>query len=100
MLNESFQGHVYSLTEQINKFEEVTLPELEAELGCNSTHLLSKYLFVVGVGGNDYTFNYFRPSLSGSTILDQGFASNLTNSLSQHLKVRSKIRNQKKIASI
>ncbi|KAH9757992.1 Lipase GDSL domain-containing protein [Citrus sinensis] len=82
----SFLGHVYSLTEQINKFEEVTLPELEAELGCNSTHLLSKYLFVVGVGGNDYTFNYFRPSLNGSTILDQGFASNLTNSLSQHLK--------------
>lgn len=88
MWNETFQGHVYSLNEQIHKFEKVTLPELEAELGCKSTYLLSKYLFVVGVGGNDYTFNYFQPSFNASTILDRVFASNLTNSLSQHLKVR------------
>ncbi|CAB4319937.1 unnamed protein product [Prunus armeniaca] len=55
----SVAGNVINLSQQIRDFEEETLPELEAELGCKSSESLPSYLFVVGVGGNDYMFNYF-----------------------------------------
>ncbi|BFG41058.1 hypothetical protein CerSpe_273320 [Prunus speciosa] len=64
----SVAGNVINLSQQIRDFEEETLPELEAELGCKSSESLPSYLFVVGVGGNDYMFNYFARnshSLSG-----------------------------------
>ncbi|XVF63244.1 hypothetical protein PTKIN_Ptkin09bG0072000 [Pterospermum kingtungense] len=76
---------VISLNQQIRNFEEVTLPELENQLGRKSREILANYLFVVGAGGNDYSFNYFlrRPDQHVSL---HAFTANLTHSLSQQLK--------------
>lgn len=76
-----------SLNEQIKKFEEVTLPELESQLESSSTDSLSKYLFVVGSGGNDYTLNYFFTK-SQANLSVQAFTANLTTTLSTQLKVK------------
>ncbi|KAK1554017.1 hypothetical protein Q3G72_006694 [Acer saccharum] len=84
----SLAGHVISLNEQIKKFEEVTLPELKAQLGHSSSSRdsLPNYLFVVGSGGNDYSFNYFLKYPNSNLTTLQSFTLNLTNLLSQHLK--------------
>ncbi|CAN6543773.1 unnamed protein product [Malus baccata var. baccata] len=76
---------VISLSQQIRDFEEVTLPELEAQLACNSSQSLPRYLFVVGVGGNDYMFNYFLKR-SYLQIDLQTFTATLIASLAQKLK--------------
>ncbi|KAK6114752.1 hypothetical protein DH2020_007021 [Rehmannia glutinosa] len=52
-------GNVISLNQQIRNFENVTLPDLEQQLGDKSREILSQSLFVVGSGGNDYSLNYF-----------------------------------------
>ncbi|XP_021661702.2 GDSL esterase/lipase At5g08460 isoform X2 [Hevea brasiliensis] len=78
-------GEVISLNQQIRNFETVTLPELEAEMGMQSRELLKNYLFVVGTGGNDYTFNYFLKPSNESVSLE-AFTANLTHSLSKQLK--------------
>lgn len=75
-----------SLNEQIKKFEEVTLPELNVQLEGNSKESIPKYLFVVGSGGNDYTLNYFLTK-SGTNISLEAFTDNLTITLSHQLKV-------------
>ncbi|PQM36873.1 GDSL esterase/lipase [Prunus yedoensis var. nudiflora] len=57
-------GYFYNLGSYIGYISESP----EAELGCKSSESLPSYLFVVGVGGNDYMFNYFARnshSLSG-----------------------------------
>ncbi|XP_015886206.3 GDSL esterase/lipase At1g29670 [Ziziphus jujuba] len=77
-------GNVITLNEQMRNFEEVTLPELEAQLGCKSAQSLPQYLFVVGTGGNDYSFNYFL-NPNGNTSLE-AFTANLTLTLSQKIK--------------
>ncbi|KAE8100305.1 hypothetical protein FH972_018215 [Carpinus fangiana] len=77
-------GHVISLSQQIRNFEKVTLPDLEAQLERRSRVVLPKYLFVVGTGGNDYSFNYFLGK-SDSNVSLQAFTANLTASLSQKL---------------
>ncbi|KAL5776483.1 hypothetical protein ACOSP7_009409 [Xanthoceras sorbifolium] len=88
----SLAGHVISLYQQIKNFEEVTLPELKAQLGHRHSHSsmvslsLHNYLFVVGTGGNDYSFNYFLKYPKSNLTTLQSFTLNLTNSLSQHLK--------------
>ncbi|KAK8579872.1 hypothetical protein V6N13_143034 [Hibiscus sabdariffa] len=75
---------VITLNQQIRNFEEITLPELEQQLGCKS-EVLKDYLFVVGTGGNDYSFNYFL-GRGGNNVTLQAFTANLTNSLSLQLK--------------
>ncbi|KAJ4846095.1 hypothetical protein Tsubulata_016734 [Turnera subulata] len=80
-------GHVMSLNKQIRNFEEVTLPELGAQMGYNGTReLVGNYLFVVGSGGNDYSFNYFLRQTNYNNVSLQVFTANLTNSLSSKLK--------------
>ncbi|KAK9270275.1 hypothetical protein L1049_025852 [Liquidambar formosana] len=79
----SFAGHVISMNQQIESFKTVTLPELEAQLGCGSRESLPHYLFVVGAGGNDYTLNYF---LARTPISLQLFTANLTTALSSQLQ--------------
>ncbi|KAG7942790.1 hypothetical protein I3843_15G005300 [Carya illinoinensis] len=83
----SLAGQVINLKQQIRNFEKVTLPELEAQVGRRSGGggLLPNYLFIVGTGGNDYSFNYFL-SKSNSNVSLQAFTANLTASLSQQLK--------------
>jgi hypothetical protein len=75
-----FQVPVMSLRQQIANFEAVTLPDLRGQMhgsmatrghrmkGQNSFHecYLSKCLFVVGTGGNDYLLNYFNPRNNGT----------------------------------
>ncbi|CAN6555455.1 unnamed protein product [Malus baccata var. baccata] len=79
-------GHVINLNQQIRNFEEVTLPELEAERGrCTTSQSLDNYLFVVGTGGNDYSFNYFLTTSTRNVTLET-FTANLTASLSTQLK--------------
>ncbi|XP_021809302.1 GDSL esterase/lipase At1g29670-like [Prunus avium] len=81
----SLAGHVINLNQQIRNFEEITLPELETQLGCRSPQSLPNYLFVVGTGGNDYSFNYFLRSSNQNVSLEI-FTANLTASLSRQLK--------------
>ncbi|KAI3464430.1 hypothetical protein Pfo_021093 [Paulownia fortunei] len=78
-------GNVISLNQQIRNFEEVTLPELELQLGEKSTEILSQFLFVVGSGGNDYSLNYFL-GLANSNVSIEAFTANLTTTLSLQLK--------------
>ncbi|KAK1371863.1 GDSL-like Lipase/Acylhydrolase superfamily protein [Heracleum sosnowskyi] len=88
ILNESGNtagGSVPSLDEQIKNFEEITLPELQSQGETSSRKSLSKYLFVIGCGSNDYVLNYFRNG-SESNISVQDFTANLTTNLSSHLK--------------
>ncbi|XP_062022709.1 GDSL esterase/lipase At1g71250-like [Rosa rugosa] len=84
----SLAGRVMSLNEQIRNFEEVTLPELKTQLGlgCSTSFesSIDKYLFVVGTGGNDYSFNYFLANPHNVSL--QVFTANLTSSLSTKLK--------------
>ena len=75
-----------NLNQQLRNFEKVTLPELEAQLGHRSRVVLPNYLFVVGTGGNDYSFNYFLMKSSINVSLEV-FTANLTSSLSQQIKV-------------
>ncbi|GMI83217.1 hypothetical protein like AT1G29670 [Hibiscus trionum] len=78
---------VITLNQQIRNFEEITLPDLEQQLGCKgrSSEVLKNYMFVVGTGGNDYSFNYFLRRGNINVTL-QAFTANLTNSLSLQLK--------------
>ncbi|XP_050214754.1 GDSL esterase/lipase At4g16230-like [Mercurialis annua] len=87
-------GEVISLNEQLKNFEEVTLPELKAEVGKRSGEVLKKYLFVVGSGGNDYTLNYFL-NLSDANVSLQFFTANLTKSLSTQLQKLYKLGGRK-----
>ncbi|GLT41440.1 hypothetical protein SLA2020_155060 [Shorea laevis] len=79
-------GNITSLNQQIKNFEEVTLPQLEKEMSCKGIDLVANYLFVVGSGGNDYSFNYFLKRSNRSSASLQAFTSNLTLTLSQQLK--------------
>ncbi|KAL4280382.1 hypothetical protein GQ457_03G029310 [Hibiscus cannabinus] len=75
---------VITLNQQIRNFEQITLPELKQQLGCKA-ELLKNYMFVVGTGGNDYSFNYFLRRGDNNVTLE-AFTANLTNSLSLQLK--------------
>ncbi|CAK7323601.1 unnamed protein product [Dovyalis caffra] len=77
-------GNVISLNQQIRNFEEVTFPVLEAQIGFKR-ELLPKYLFVVGTGGNDYSFNYFLRQSNANVSLEV-FTANLTEKLSGQLQ--------------
>ncbi|CAK9153449.1 unnamed protein product [Ilex paraguariensis] len=81
----SIAGQVISLSQQIRNFEDVTLVDLEEQLGCKSTESLPEYLFVVGTGGNDYSFNYLLSAASSNVSLET-FTANLTTTLSHQLK--------------
>lgn len=70
------------MNEQIRLFEEVTLPNLEN----SSRESLSKYLFVIGSGGNDYTLNYIL-NISRSNVSVEAFTDILIATLSSQIKV-------------
>ncbi|KAJ0086429.1 hypothetical protein Patl1_07880 [Pistacia atlantica] len=79
-----------NLNAQIDNFETVTLPALEAQLGSKRSDFLPNYLFVVGTGGNDYLFNYFTPKFIFKNATDlhpEVFAENLANLLYQKLHI-------------
>lgn len=87
------QGNVTSLSQQIENFATKTLPGLESQLGCKSRESLPHYLFVIGSGSNDYTFNYYaRNSSSNVNVSLQAFTANLTALLSGQLKVKLHLR--------
>ncbi|XP_050367039.1 GDSL esterase/lipase At4g16230-like isoform X2 [Argentina anserina] len=81
----SIAGNATSLSQQVLDFEEVTLANLEAQLGCNCSQSLPSYLIVVGVGGNDYMLNYFLRKLY-IQISIENFTANLIASLAQKLQ--------------
>ncbi|KAL6211378.1 hypothetical protein ACLB2K_016605 [Fragaria x ananassa] len=83
-------GNATSLSQQVMDFEVVTLAELEAHLGCNSSQSLPNYLIVVGVGGNDYMLNYFLRKLY-LLISIETFTANLIASLDQKLQANSPV---------
>ncbi|KAL6209421.1 hypothetical protein ACLB2K_020363 [Fragaria x ananassa] len=78
-------GNATSLSQQVMDFEVVSLTELEAQIGCNSSQSLPNYLIVVGVGGNDYMLNYFLRKLY-LLISIETFTANLIASLDQKLQ--------------
>ncbi|KAJ8644928.1 hypothetical protein MRB53_006676 [Persea americana] len=84
----ALSGGVISLSQQVRNFENVTLPELRAQQGGNdhwfSSHL-SKSLFVIGTGGNDYLLNYFLRSGPTQKISLQDFTRTLITDLSKQL---------------
>ncbi|CAN6194828.1 unnamed protein product [Urochloa humidicola] len=96
-------GEVVSLRQQISNFEAVTLPDLRAQMrGAAATAgghrikrqdlfqrcYLSKCLFIIGTGGNDYLLNYFNPRKNGTeggpALPD--FTRSLITKLSGHLQ--------------
>ncbi|KAM3712063.1 hypothetical protein ACJW30_01G155300 [Castanea mollissima] len=81
----SVAGNATSMNQQIKNFEEVTLPDLEAQLGCKSNESLPNYIFVIGIGGNDYVFNYFLRKTFLIVGLER-FTSYLISSLSKQLE--------------
>ncbi|XP_050269223.1 GDSL esterase/lipase At1g29670-like [Quercus robur] len=81
----SVAGNATSMNQQIKNFEEVTLPDLEAQLGCKSSESLPNYIFVIGIGGNDYVFNYFLRKTFLTVGLER-FTSYLISSLSKQLE--------------
>lgn len=81
-----------SLNQQIRNFKIWTLPDLEVQLGRSGhrgayKHYLSKYLFAVGTGGNDYLLNYFMPGEKNKRATLQQFTQALISTLSGQLKV-------------
>ncbi|XP_060192393.1 GDSL esterase/lipase At4g16230-like [Lycium barbarum] len=78
-------GEVMSMNEQIRNLENVTVPELEKQLGCNSKEALGNYLFVVGTGGNDFSLNYFLNFPHNNATLT-AFISKLITGLSQQFQ--------------
>lgn len=74
------------MNQQIRNFEKVTLAEMGGlfDLKKNSDYL-SKYLFIVGTGGNDYFLNYFTSKKKTTTLLK--FTHTLIATLSCQLKV-------------
>ncbi|XP_065847324.1 GDSL esterase/lipase At1g29670-like [Euphorbia lathyris] len=78
-------GEVISLNKQMKNFEEITFPELEVKNGKKGEELLGNYLFVIGTGGNDYSFNYFLNPSNENVSLEE-FTANLTFSLSTQLE--------------
>ncbi|KAF8652045.1 hypothetical protein HU200_062988 [Digitaria exilis] len=93
-------GEVVSLRQQISNFEAVTLPDLRAQLRGDAARVkvkgqdpfqrgyLSKCLFVIGTGGNDYLLNYFNPrnnGTEGAPPLPE-FTRSLITKLSDHLQ--------------
>ncbi|KAI3431936.1 Lipase_GDSL domain-containing protein [Psidium guajava] len=90
----SIAGQVTSLSQQIRNFEGVTLPELEAQVDCRSTKSLpGNYVFVVGTGSNDYTFNYFLSANRKPPL--RSFTANLISSLSLQLQKLYKLGGRK-----
>ncbi|KAF3788782.1 GDSL esterase/lipase [Nymphaea thermarum] len=83
----SISGGVITLKQQIDNFEGATLPELKAQLGRfkRAGPFISKSLFVVGAGGNDYLLNYFQSNTSAQYSLPD-FTSLLIQSFSEKLK--------------
>ncbi|GAB4844840.1 hypothetical protein Ancab_038228 [Ancistrocladus abbreviatus] len=79
----SLTGMVMNLREQINKFGEVTVPQLEALLNCTRRRILAHHLFLIAAGGNDYQFNYFTRN---SNVSLETFTIHLLAAYSQRLK--------------
>ncbi|KAL6841669.1 hypothetical protein ACP4OV_028498 [Aristida adscensionis] len=93
-------GEVVSMRQQITNFEAVTLPDLRAQVPIATNHkmkgrdsfqqeYLSKCLFIIGTGGNDYLLNYFNPKKNwGSTSRPplSEFTRSLITKLSGHLQ--------------
>lgn len=79
------QGNVTNLNQQISNFEKVTLPELRIQLGDRTREALSKFLFAVAPGGNDYSINYFMSNPNNVTLED--FTQNLIATFENQLKV-------------
>ncbi|KAF8648285.1 hypothetical protein HU200_064863 [Digitaria exilis] len=100
ILDHTGQGEVVSLRQQISNFEAVTLPDLRAQLRGDAARVkvkgqdpfqrgyLSKCLFVIGTGGNDYLLNYFNPRKNGTEGAPPlpEFTRSLITKLSDHLQ--------------
>ncbi|TVU07889.1 hypothetical protein EJB05_41264 [Eragrostis curvula] len=103
ILDNTGQGGVVSLRQQIVNFEAVTLPDLRAQMhgavSATNGHrikgqdsfqecYLSKCLFIVGTGGNDYLLNYFNPRNNGTESKPplSEFTRSLITKLSDHLQ--------------
>ncbi|CAN1235156.1 GDSL esterase/lipase At1g29670 [Linum perenne] len=83
----AISGQVINLSQQIEGFENSTLPKLEKFLHTSRKELLPKYLILVEVGANDYSLNYFLNQTKPRPTLED-FTSNLISSMSakiQHL---------------
>ncbi|KAM7524112.1 hypothetical protein LguiA_014014 [Lonicera macranthoides] len=83
-------GKCFSFAEQLDLFQETVEKEMPKHFD-NFTELsdyLSKSIFVIGIGNNDYINNYLQPNLYHASQLytPQSFAKHLTDSLSQHFQ--------------
>ncbi|WCJ44083.1 GDSL esterase/lipase At1g29670 [Euphorbia peplus] len=77
-------ANLIGLDQQIENFVEITLPALETQFTMKSEEFLGNYMFVVGIGGNDYTNNYFFYP-TNQTLQD--FTNDLILALSSKLKI-------------
>lgn len=87
------QGKCLNFAEQVDLFQETVEKKLPKHFA-NSTELsyyLSKSIFVISIGNNDFLNNYIQPNLYPTSKLynPQSFAQHLTDSLSQQFQVFS-----------
>ena len=87
------QGKCLNINEQIDLFQRTVKSELPRHI--KSSYELSEYLsksiFIVSIGSNDYINNYLEPNLSETSkhYPPQPFAQLLVDALSQSLQVLS-----------
>ncbi|CAN1175750.1 GDSL esterase/lipase At1g29670 [Linum perenne] len=81
----AISGQVINLSQQIEDFENTTLPKLEKFLHTTRKELLPKYIILVGVGGNDYSLNYFINQTKPRPTLED-FTSNLISSMAAKIE--------------
>ncbi|KAF7135880.1 hypothetical protein RHSIM_Rhsim08G0078100 [Rhododendron simsii] len=87
----NYIGKCLNLDDQIGLFGKTVKNELTKHLGSSEvlSDYLSKSIFLVSVGNNDYINNYLQPNLydSSSRYSPHSFAQLLTDSLSHKLEV-------------
>lgn len=86
------QGKCLNLVEQIELFGRIVKGELPKYYKNteNVTNYLSKSLFVISIGSNDYINNYLETNIydTSKRYTPQSFASLLISNLSQQLQVQ------------
>lgn len=88
-----FQGKCLNLRDQVDLFEATIKVDLETqfESPAKLSEYLSKSIFIVSIGSNDYINNYLEPEIYDASrrYNPQAFAKLLTDVLSQQFQVHS-----------
>jgi hypothetical protein len=98
LIGVNFQGKCLSLDDQIDLFQHTvksSLPEHFKGRPNEQSEHLSKSIFVVCIGSNDYMSNYLKPKTSDTSkhYSPQAFAQHLLDKLSAQFRVNPLVEN-------